>query len=83
MLLVPRGMAKRWQSCLYTSRPVAAWCCRHTVAAAADVVLRRMYLRLFASCIQRSASSGVPAAAVRYASVSTVVALSALDSRSG
>ena len=83
MLLVPSGIAKRWQSCLYTSRPIAAWCCRHTVAAAADVVLTRMYLRLFASCIQRSASSGVPAAAVSSASVSAVVALSALDSRSG
>ena len=47
------------------------------------IVLLRMYLRLFASCIQRSASSGVPAAAVSSASVSTVVALSALDSRSG
>ena len=83
MLLVPRGVEKRWQSCLYTSRPIAAWCCRHTVAAAADVVLIRMYLRLLASCIQRSASSGVPAAAISSASVSTVVALSALASRSG
>ena len=33
--------------------------------------------------IQRSASSGVPAAAISSASVSTVVALSALASRSG
>ena len=83
MLLVPKGIEKRWQSCLYTSRPIAAWWCRHIVAAAADVVLIRMYLRLLASCIQRSASSGVPAAAISSASVRTVVALSALASRSG
>ena len=78
MLLVPRGVAKRWQSCLHTSRPIAAWCCRHTVAAAAAVVLIRMCLRLLAKCIQGPASSGVPAAAVSSASVSTVLALSAL-----
>ena len=54
----------------------------HTVAAAV-VVLIGMYLRLLASCIQRSASSGVPAAAVSSASVSAVVALSDLDRRSG
>ena len=57
MLFVPRGIEKRWQRCLYTSRPIAAWCCGHTVAAAADVVLTRMYLRLLANCIQRSASA--------------------------
>ena len=83
MLLVPRGIEKRWQSCLHTSRPIAAWCCRHTVSAAADIVLIRMCLRLLASCIQRFASSAVPAAAISSASVSTVVALSALASRSG
>ena len=83
MLLVPRGIAKRRQSCLYTSRPIAVWCCLKTVAAAAVVALIRMYLRLLASCIQRSASAGVPAAAVSSAFVNTVVAVSAFDSNSG
>ena len=73
----------RWQSCLCTSRPIAAWFCRRTVASAAVVVLIRLYLRLLVGCIQRSASSGVPAAAVSPTSVSTVVAFSALASRSG
>ena len=53
------------------------------MAAAADVVLIRVCLGLLASCVQRSASSSVPAAAVSSAFVSTVVALSALASRSG
>ena len=53
------------------------------MASAAVVVLIRLYLRLLVGCIQRSASSGVPAAAVSPTSVSTVVAFSALASRSG
>ena len=64
MLLVPKGIKTRWQSCLYTSRPFALWCCRCAMAAAAVVVLIRVYLRLLARCIQLSASSGVSAAAV-------------------
>ena len=80
MLHFPQGVEKRWQSCLWTSRPIAVWCCLRTVAPAKNVVVMIMYLKLLASCIHCSASSGVPAAAVSSVSVSAVVALSALAS---
>ena len=41
-------------------------------------MLMRMYLRLFESCIQDSASCVVPAAVARSESLSKVVAFSAL-----
>ena len=46
--------------------------CEITRASCSKIVLIRMCLRLLASCIQRSASSSVPAAAVSSASVSPV-----------
>ena len=42
-------------------------------------MLMRMYLRLFESCIQASASCVVPAAAPRSGSLSKLVAFSALS----
>ena len=62
---------------------MASWCCLQTVAAGPLVMLMRMSLRLLHSCVHFSPSSIVVAAPSSSASVSTVVALSALDSSGG